>query len=62
MLIAVRQEDCDEAILTTARPFEKDASWSVRDADTGEESTVSGEFTLTFEKPRTARLFFIRRA
>ncbi|MBO6053054.1 MAG: alpha-galactosidase, partial [Clostridia bacterium] len=37
VLIAFRQEDCDEAILTTELPFEKDASWSVRDADTGEE-------------------------
>ncbi|MCR5682699.1 MAG: alpha-galactosidase [Clostridiales bacterium] len=62
VLLAFRQEDCDEAILTTALPFEQDASWSVRDADTGEENTVSGEFTLAFEKPRTARLFFIRRA
>ena len=66
VLFAFRQEDCAEAELTLNLPFAEDGSvWLLRDADTGEELHIDGAeardgFALTFDKPRTARMFTLR--
>lgn len=66
VILAFRQEDCEEDTLTLCLPFAGEGKgWTLRDDDTGEEIVLSeGEarmgFDLRFEHRRQARLLRVR--
>ena len=66
VLLAFRQEKCEEDTLTLSLPFAEGADCLLTDEDSGESLPVSaGEaargFALRFSHPRCARLLWIRR-
>ena len=63
VLLAFRQERCDQTTLSLALPFPKNQQYILTDADTRYEMNVFGQetFSIDFDKPRTAKLFFIRK-
>lgn len=63
VLQAFRMEDCVEAEYTVQLPFAETQEYILRCADTGTEyRTQNGRFTLRLETPRSAALFYLRKA
>ena len=67
ILLAFRQEECKESVLSVTLPFvPENAVCVLTDEDTGDEIRVSGTemaecgFTLSFDNPRAARLLWIK--
>ena len=61
VLLAFRQESCVPSTLPISLPFAEGEAYVLTDTDTGEERTANGAFEIFFEKPREAKLFYIRR-
>ena len=61
VLLAFRQESCVPSTLAVSLPFAQGKTYTLTDADTGKERSANGAFEIFFEKPREAKLFYIRR-
>ena len=62
VLLAFRQEECEEEELSVFLPF-AEGNWLLTDEDTGETITLlSGNAKLAFPEKRMARLLWIKRA
>ncbi|MBR3692162.1 MAG: alpha-galactosidase [Clostridia bacterium] len=63
VLLTFRQEKCERDTLRIRLPFaDADNAYILRDADTGEETECRGPADIQMQSPRSARLFYIRRA
>lgn len=61
-LFAFRLEHCTREKLTVGLPFTKGENYILTDEDTGEEFTCRNKAEIFFDAPRTAKLFFVKKA
>ena len=61
IILAFRQENCEEKILNVTLPFIDDSSFILIDEDTKEQSEISRIISLFFEEPRSAKLLWIKK-
>jgi len=62
VLLAFRQEHCVQKVLPLTLPFTEGKACTLTDADSNAVIRTDGTLSLTFEKPREARLLWIRRS
>ena len=62
VLLAFRMEDCKERELTIKLPFVKSGEkYEFTDEDSGEKFVVDGDFMVSFDNPRQAKLFGVKK-
>jgi len=62
VILAFRQEKCDRNLLRIALPFVSAGDkFTLTDEDSGEKETADGNFTLTFDEPRSAKLLWVKK-
>ena len=61
-LFAFRLEHCAREKLTIGLPFANGENYILTDEDTGEEFTCRNKAEILFDTPKTAKLFFVKKA
>ena len=60
VLLAFRQEKCEREALKLHLPFADGGKFTLTDEDSGDVTETTGDLTLSFGAPRTARLLWIK--